>query len=144
MFLFLSSERSLSTVFDYSVDFMLWYKCLFVVGGGGGGGADSILRCHLTSVGNPIVVIRGTYDRPSYIHNRIPCTDILNQGRFLSSESSLLGLISATCTLLGGIKWTFILHFPLLVIQISDIGKSFTDISKSSYFLIMTLRQDIA
>ena len=30
---------------------------------GGGGGVESILRCHLTSIGNPIVEIRRSYDR---------------------------------------------------------------------------------
>ena len=30
-----------------------------------------------------------------------------------------------------GVKWTFILHLPISVIRISDIGKSFSDIGKS-------------
>ena len=39
-----------------------------------------------------------------------------------------------------GVKWTFILHLPISVILISDIGKSFSDIGKSSHFAISEIR----
>ena len=43
---------------------------------------------------------------------------------------------ATTTLLLWGVKWTFILHLLISVTRISDIGKSFSDIGKSSHFPI--------
>ena len=53
---------------------------------------------------------------------------------------SQMTISSAFCWIVWGVKWTFILHLPISVIRISDIGKSFSDIGKSSHFPISEIR----
>ena len=60
-------------------------------------GADSIKRCHLTSIGNPIV--DKTILRPSYLHNGIPYTGKMTSLYWIGAQMFMRS------THWGEIKW---------------------------------------
>ena len=62
---------------------------------------------------------------------------ILNQGPVFYHQSQTHLDAFPQHAHLWCVELTFLLHFPILVTGISDIGKSFTNINKSSHFLLM-------